>query len=647
MRDMTRRRSFAAILGVLALLPVVPVLPGGSAAAAPPASRQRLVLNDVHTDTVDVRYADGALRLQTRVGSPPYEFHAPQDVLFQLKDIDGISRFPVPDLPDYAFLGEPGQPVWLAPETQDPALLFAGWDTEGILPGALRGDVVELSLVDVAGPGRVEVFQNDPAGLPIRIFSSTAAELRTSRQSVSTHVHANWAFTAVGRYRLTFEVRAVTAEGTAVAPVRATYTWYIGGTQAGDVQPESTQTALSASPASPSAGDQVTLTAAASPTSATGWVEFFDGDVSLGFTAVSAGTASLSTSDLAAGSHTLTARYTPTYANDYSPSVSPPVTLLVQGGGTTSPSPSVSGSPSPSGSPSSSGSSSVSPSPSAPPTSTNPSATPPAGTQTASASPRCVPVTQTSTRTTTTEAVVLNQGHVDYAARLQGGQLTSQVKDGTVAGRTTWRDPSDAVFHLKSAARTTIPASGFGFLGPAGSAIWQIPQSQQSGLLWLGWNTEEIQASQLRGPLVWSLDKVEGPGRLAVYLFETFGQPRVVFNSGDGLPDRYTVPVGTHAHGNWAFTKEGSYRLTFTHRATLADGRQVSDTAVVTFAVGNTDPRPLARRTSSTVLTYTGNSCGGPLALTGFSLIGPLVLGTGLIAAGTLAVAVTRRRRRS
>lgn len=257
-------------------------------------------------------------------------------------------------------------------------------------------------------------------------------------------------------------------------------------------------------------------------------------------------------------------------------------------------------------------------------------------------------MTQTSTQTTTSNAVVLDQGHVDYAARLQNGGLVSQVKDGTVAGKTTWRDPSGLVFHLKPAAKTTVPSTGFGFLGTAGSPIWQIPQSQQSGILWVGWNTEEIQASQLTGSLAWSLDKVEGPGRLVVYLFETFGQPKVVFNSGDGLPDGYTLPTGTHAHGNWAFTKEGSYRLTFTHKATLAGGRAVSDTAVVTFAVGNTDPRALAKQTSSKVLTYAGNSCGGKLALTGSALIGPLVLlGGGLLAAGGFAVAATWRRRRS
>jgi surface-anchored protein len=114
----------------------------------------------------------------------------------------------------------------------------------------------------------------------------------------------------------------------------------------------------------------------------------------------------------------------------------------------------------------------------------------------------------------------------------------------------------------------------------------------------------------------------------------------------NGLPDRYTVSTGTHAHGNWAFTKEGAYKLTFTQRATLANGRSVSDTATVTFAVGNTDPNVLAQRTTSKTYTYSGTSC-GPLALTGTSLVGPVALGAGLLVGGGLLVVLTTRRRRA
>ncbi|MEH1128459.1 TIGR03773 family transporter-associated surface protein [Micromonospora sp. CPCC 206061] len=644
MRDTTRPRWLAGVLGMLALLAAVPVVTAGSAGAAPPASRQRVVLNDVHADVIHVEYADGALRLRARAGEVPYDVYDPRDVLFQLKDADQVSRYPVPDVPEYAFLGSPGDPVWIAPQTEIDELLFAGWDTESILPGILAGDTVELSLVDVAGPGRVELFENNPAGGPVRMFSGTDPQFRTLNQSVSEHRHANWAFGALGRYELTFEVRATAADGTVLAPARATYTWYVGGTQASDVAPEATRTALSVSPDNPSVGDAVTLSATVSPASATGWIEFFDGTVSLGFGAVSAGQATLSTSALAGGSHTLTARYTPTYANDHQASTSAPVTVVVSGTGTPSSSPSVSPTSTPSGTPSAS--------PTPPPTSTpTPTGSAPSTSQvaatTVSPSPSCTPVTRTSTSTGTTTAAVLAQGHVDYAARLSGGQLVSQVKDGTVAGKTTWRDPSDVVLHLKPAGATTVPAGNFGFLGPAGSKIWQIPQTQNSSMLWLGWNTEEITSSQLRGAsLTWSLDKVEGPGKLVIYLFETFGQPRVVFDSGNGLPDRYTVATGTHAHGNWAFTKEGAYKLTFTQRATLANGRLVSDTATVTFAVGSTDPQSLARRTSSRTYTYSGTSC-GPLALTGTSLVGPVALGAGLLVGGGLLVVLTIRRRRA
>jgi hypothetical protein len=83
------------------------------------------------------------------------------------------------------------------------------------------------------------------------------------------------------------------------------------------------------------------------------------------------------------------------------------------------------------------------------------------------------------------EKVVLDDGHVDYAARLSGGKLQSAVKDGTQAGRTTWREPSSVVFHVKPEAAPQMP-QGFAFLGSAGTRIWQLPQTQKSGLVWLG-----------------------------------------------------------------------------------------------------------------------------------------------------------------
>src|SRR5262249_53932591 len=70
-------------------------------------------------------------------------------------------------------------------------------------------------------------------------------------------------------------------------------------------------TTIHASPASTTFGDPVTLTATVTGSGAppTGTVEFFDGSTALGPGTLSGGTAMLTTSALAAGSHALTAAY--------------------------------------------------------------------------------------------------------------------------------------------------------------------------------------------------------------------------------------------------------------------------------------------------------------------------------------------------
>jgi hypothetical protein len=71
----------------------------------------------------------------------------------------------------------------------------------------------------------------------------------------------------------------------------------------------STTTTLAAAPNPSSYGNSVTLTAAVSPASATGTVQFLDGGAVLGTASVSNGIAVLSFSSPAVGSHTLTAAY--------------------------------------------------------------------------------------------------------------------------------------------------------------------------------------------------------------------------------------------------------------------------------------------------------------------------------------------------
>lgn len=197
-------------------------------------------------------------------------------------------------------------------------------------------------------------------------------------------------------------------------------------------------------------------------------------------------------------------------------------------------------------------------------------------------------------------AVVLSDGHVDFAARIVDGALRSQVKDGTVSPA-VWREPSEVVLALGPRARTTVPAKPpTPGLGTPGAPVWVMSQVQQTGVPWLGWNTEALSAAAVDGPVRWSLDAVAGPGAVTVFQTGAFGAGDVLFDSSDGLPDQRDVPVGVHAHGNWTFSARGQYSLTFTMRATAADGRALIDTQRLAITVDEpaVAPRPVEQPTS-------------------------------------------------
>lgn len=190
--------------------------------------------------------------------------------------------------------------------------------------------------------------------------------------------------------------------------------------------------------------------------------------------------------------------------------------------------------------------------------------------------------------TTAPTAHVIDNGHIDLAARPVDGSLRFQIKEGTASDH-EWYEPDEVVLHVKPAAKRRIPA-GHEFLGKTGDPVWWLPLQQIDGLVWPGWSTEEYARADIDGDITYRLDKVQGPGAVAVFNSDSFGSVDVRLNSGDGLPDGLPHSVHAHSHWNWTFTEEGVYRLTFTVGATLADGTKVSDTETLAWAVGDVDP---------------------------------------------------------
>jgi putative ABC transporter-associated repeat protein len=195
---------------------------------------------------------------------------------------------------------------------------------------------------------------------------------------------------------------------------------------------------------------------------------------------------------------------------------------------------------------------------------------------------------------------VLERGHVDVGPRLVDGTWTLLVHDDAAkadpAATSAWRRPEDVVLRVGDAARLEVPDDpAYAFLGAApGSPVHVVPQTQNPDVVWVGWNTQDPEVMRLidRGVTL-GLGNVRGPGELLVYLQSgSFGAPEVLWDSRRTQAQPVWVDVNTHTHANWVFTEPGVYSVELTVSADTVDGRTVSDTRALRFAVGDgTDPR--------------------------------------------------------
>jgi surface-anchored protein len=173
---------------------------------------------------------------------------------------------------------------------------------------------------------------------------------------------------------------------------------------------------------------------------------------------------------------------------------------------------------------------------------------------------------------TRTAPVVIGAGHVDVVdVAYEDGALAIGVHDESVEPDVE-REVDDVVLLVGRAARGTVPAaSAYRFLGGPGEPVWVLPEVQDTGLVWPGISTEEIGSGVLAGDTVTlRVEKVTGPGRVAIFTEDALGTPQVLVDSGNGLPDALPLTAGTHRHASWAFQRPGVYLLKIRATAELA-----------------------------------------------------------------------------
>ncbi|MET9253903.1 choice-of-anchor M domain-containing protein [Streptomyces sp. NPDC003717] len=205
-----------------------------AAVGEPPVVSERTVIDVGHVDAVSPRMVDGTFRsllLDDRDALDPV-WRTPESVILHLTPAGAVQLSD--DNPGFLFLGAPGDTVYTIPQTQDPALVWAGWSTQSFTSDDVVGDM-RLSLDIVEGPGDVVLWEWSPFGEPEMILDGRQGLPATYPVPPGTHQHANWGFTQPGVYRLTFRWSAELPDGSHVEDA-SKYTFAVGDVDTSTVE---------------------------------------------------------------------------------------------------------------------------------------------------------------------------------------------------------------------------------------------------------------------------------------------------------------------------------------------------------------------------------------------------------------------------
>jgi surface-anchored protein len=179
------------------------------------AQAQTNVLSVGHTDlALDYTSTNDTWNLHVASDTFGTEYAA-NEVILQVK---GEAKTTVPLGPNFSFLGNAGDPIWILPQTQDPNLLYLGYGGDGIPDGVFLGNQVTVTLKSVSGPGDFFSYKTDTFGNPVVYFGTHDGISSNDMVTVQAggDAHLNWAFTAAGTYSVAIEATGTLVNGNKV-----------------------------------------------------------------------------------------------------------------------------------------------------------------------------------------------------------------------------------------------------------------------------------------------------------------------------------------------------------------------------------------------------------------------------------------------
>ena len=154
--------------------------------------------------------------------------------------------------------------------------------------------------------------------------------------------------------------------------------------------------------------------------------------------------------------------------------------------------------------------------------------------------------------------VTLETGHIDaFTVSAAGDKAVLQVMED-VTGYRVMREAETVLLRVKeSAYRSNIPAGTPG--APSG---YVLPLTQDSSLIWPGWDTNRTAASGYTDVTI-NIARVEGPGSVYLSSQGPFGGVESLLSGGGyRLPGSIREAAPAHTHAQWVFSTKGIYRLT-------------------------------------------------------------------------------------
>ena len=219
MRLRTRGAVASLALGIIALaLGTAPARAADDPAldqtvgADEEASTESAVIGTGHVD-IGPRMVDGqwSVALRDDSGAHPV-WRDPDRTVLRVTD---AALMAAPTGSDYAFMGaQAGEQYYVVPQTQNPDVVWLGWNTQdpGVVSAIDRGATMRIG--SVAGPGRTWMFLQDGTfGKPRLLVDGQSGQAQDVWVDASTHVHANWVFTAPGVYTAALTFSARTTDG--------------------------------------------------------------------------------------------------------------------------------------------------------------------------------------------------------------------------------------------------------------------------------------------------------------------------------------------------------------------------------------------------------------------------------------------------